>query len=158
MLFNVIQRYSMLYQNICGFLWQFQLFLVPLYRQTCLTNKTNYQWPIIHVQWEERSLPPATSPTFNHKPLGRNSVDYSLKILTWHPSHSWNAARFFRQKSILFTNISGSLELPFSVLLRPWDFPALKLGLSCDESETFLPWNSGFHFCIVWRWYRRCIL
>ena len=43
MLFNVIQRYSMLYQNICGFLWQFQLFLVPLYRQTCLTNKTNYQ-------------------------------------------------------------------------------------------------------------------
>ena len=29
----------MLYQNICGFLWQFQLFLVPLYRQTCLNQQ-----------------------------------------------------------------------------------------------------------------------
>ena len=33
MLFNVIQRYSTIYQNICGFLWQFQLFLVPLHHQ-----------------------------------------------------------------------------------------------------------------------------
>ena len=149
MLFNVIQRYSMLYQNICAFLWQFQLFLVPLRHQTCLTIKKNGQWSIVNVQWEERSLPPATSPTFNHKPPGRNSVDYSLKIQTWHPSHSWNAARFFRQKSILFTSISGSLELPFSVLLRPLEFPALKLRLSFLETKTFQPWNFGFAYGFV---------
>ena len=33
MLFNVIKRYSMLYQNICAFLWQFQPFFVPLHHQ-----------------------------------------------------------------------------------------------------------------------------
>ena len=38
MLFNVIQSYSTIYQNICGFLWQFQLFLVPLHHQTCFTK------------------------------------------------------------------------------------------------------------------------
>ena len=38
MLLNVIKRYSMLYQNICGFLWQFQLLFVPLHHQTCLTK------------------------------------------------------------------------------------------------------------------------
>ena len=33
MLFNVIKRYSMLYQNICAFLWQFQPFFVPSHHQ-----------------------------------------------------------------------------------------------------------------------------
>jgi len=33
MLFNVIQRYSTIYQNICTFLRQFQLLFVPLHHQ-----------------------------------------------------------------------------------------------------------------------------
>ena len=67
-------------QNSCSFSCISQQIFVTLHHQTRLTNKTNYQWPIIHAQWEERNLPPATSPTFNHKPPGRNSVVYSPQI------------------------------------------------------------------------------
>ena len=86
-----------------------------LYHQTRLTNKINYQWPIIHVQWEERSLLPATSPTFNHKPPGRNSAVCWPKIRTWRLSHNWSAAPSYPPRSLRSMRFWG-IHSPFSAL------------------------------------------
>ena len=95
---------------------------------------------LLVVPSSRRSISPSSS---RSRP-GSNWSRSSPRIPLSSTSHSWSAARSFRQKSILFTNISGSLELPFFVLLRPLEFPALKLELSFLETKTFLPWNFGF--------------
>ena len=120
MLFNVIQRYSTIYQNICGFLWQFQLFLVPLHHQTCFTkNQSSCNIPthipiLIPTPFSPPGPPPlrggregfmavrslqlAISPTFNHKQPGRNSVLCLLQIRHFRTSQHCVAARSFQQK------------------------------------------------------------
>ena len=115
MLFNVIQLYPMLYQNICAFFGQFQLFLVPLHHQTCFTkNQSSCNIPT-HIPiliptpfsppgppplWggregfmAVRSSPKCISPTFNHKPPGRNSADYWPYFPYIQPQTAWQKLR-----------------------------------------------------------------
>ena len=175
MLFKVIKRYSMLYQNICAFLWQFQPFFVPLHHQTCFTkNQSSCNIPILIPTpfsppgppplrggregfMAVRSLPPVTSPTFNHKPPGRNSVDYSPLIRHLCISQNWSAARSFRQRYPRSTPPSAIPDrqalLPFgevgrgshprSFLPRNSDFHYTKIPLSCLQTPGFKATNQG---------------
>jgi len=116
MLFNVIKRYSILYQNICTSVWLFQLFLVPLHHQTCFTkNQSSCNIPILIPTpfcppgppplrggregfMAVQSLQLAISPTFNRKQPGRNSVLCLPQTRHLRTSLHCVDGRSFRQK------------------------------------------------------------
>ena len=125
MLFNVIQRYSILCQNICASVWLFQLFLVPLRHQTCFTKNQSScniptHIPILIPTPFSPPGPPPRSGTCAPRCIASTDV----------PSG--------RSKYYLPT-LRAALNCPFSLLLSPLKFPALKLGLSFLETKTFQP-------------------